>query len=186
MYRDSREQVRKFLSENEFDQVIASVHYLEDTDPYWGEYYNGKNWKEAYGRYLDTIYSEIRWLGKDFDILGHFDYIARYAPYPKQSIFYKDFPGELDEILKFLVSEGKGLEINTKTYRQYGLRTPELDRDILIRYMELGGDIICLGSDSHKADQVGARFDYFAQYVKMFGFRRLGHFENRRLKMVTI
>ena len=186
MYRDSREQVRKFLSENEFDQVIASVHYLEDPDPYWGEYYNGKNWKEAYGRYLDTIYSEIRWLGKDFDILGHFDYIARYAPYPKQSIFYKDFPGELDEILKFLVSEGKGLEINTKTYQKYGLRTPELDRDILMRYRELGGEIISLGSDAHDPTRVGDKFMYFAQYVKMFGFRWLAHYEGRRLKQVTI
>ena len=116
----------------------------------------------------------------------YFDYIARYAPYPKESILYRDFPGLIDEILKYLVENGKGLEINTKTYRAYGLRTPQLDRDILIRYMELGGDIICLGSDSHKADQVGTKFDYFAQYVKMFGFRRLGHFEGRRLKMVTI
>ena len=52
--------------------------------------------------------------------------------------------------------------------------------------MELGGEIICLGSDSHKAEQVGTKFDYFAQYGKMFGFRRLGLFEGRRLKMVTI
>jgi HisJ family histidinol phosphate phosphatase len=93
---------------------------------------------------------------------------------------------DADEILKYLIENGKGLEINTKTYRAYGLRTPQLDRDILIRYMELGGEIICLGSDSHKAEQVGAKFDYFAQFVKMFGFRRLGHFEGRKLKMVTI
>lgn len=91
-----------------------------------------------------------------------------------------------DEIFKYLIENGKGLEINTKSYKTYGLRTPQLDRDILIRYMELGGEIICMGSDSHTSRQVGDRFDYFAQYVKMFGFRRLGHFEGRKLKMVTI
>ena len=181
----SRELNRNLLAAQEFDQVIASVHYLEDTDPYFGPYYKGKNWKEAYGRYLETLLKEMKRL-EDFDIMGHFDYIARYAPYPKESILYRDFPGLIDEILKYLAENGKGLEINTKTYRAYGLRTPQLDRDILIRYMELGGEIICLGSDSHKADQVGTKFDYFAQYVKMFGFRRLGHFEGRRLKMVTI
>ncbi len=186
MYREAREKVRKYLSENEFDQVIASVHYLDDTDPYWGEYYNGKNWKEAYGHYLDTVYSEMKWLGNDFDILGHFDYIARYAPYPKQSIFYRDFAGELDEILKFLAREGKGLEINTKTYQKYGLRTPELDRDILMRYREVGGEIITLGSDAHDPTRVGDKFMYYAQYVKMFGFRWLAHYEGRRLKQVTI
>ncbi len=185
LYEDCRELNRNFVSARQFDQVIASVHYLEDTDPYFGPYYKGKNWKEAYGRYLETLLKEMKRLG-DFDIMGHFDYVVRYAPYPKESILYRDFPGLIDEILKYLIENGKGLEVNTKTYRQYGLRTPQLDRDILIRYMELGGDIICLGSDSHKAEQVGFKFDYFAQYIKMFGFRRLGHFENRKLKMVTI
>ncbi len=181
----NREQTRELLSKRRFDQVIASVHYLEDTDPYFGPYYKGKNWKEAYGRYLETILREMKWLG-DFDIMGHFDYVARYAPYPKESVLYRDFPGLFDEMFKYLIENGKGLEINTKSYRTYGLRTPQLDRDILIRYLELGGEIICLGSDSHTPEQVGDRFDYFAQYVKMFGFRRLGHYEGRRLKMVTI
>ncbi len=181
-----RDEVRKHLQENSFDQIIASVHYLEDSDPYWGPYYKGKNWKEAYGRYLETLFREMKWLGGDFDVMGHFDYIARYAPYPKESVLYKDFPGLFDEILRYLVENGKAFEINTKTYQTYGARTPQLDRDILLRYLELGGDAITLGSDAHTAGQVGFRFDYFAQYVKSFGFRRLAHFEKRRLKMVTI
>ena len=182
---NSRDLNRNLLAAQNFDQVIASVHYLEDTDPYFGPYYKGKNWKEAYGRYLETLLREMKRL-EDFDIMGHFEYMVRYAPYPQESILYRDFPGLIDEILRYLIENGKGLEINTKSYRTYGLRTPQLDREILIRYMELGGDIICLGSDSHKADQVGFKFDYFAQYVKMFGFRRLGLFEGRKLRMVTI
>ncbi len=181
----NHDQTREHLAKHCFDQIIASVHYLEDTDPYFGPYFKGKNWKEAYGRYLETLLREMRWLG-DFDIMGHFDYVARYAPYPKESVLYRDFPGLFDEIFKYLIENGKGLEINTKSYKTYGLRTPQLDRDILLRYMELGGEIICMGSDSHTPEQVGDRFDYFAQYVKMFGFRRLAHFENRKLKMVTI
>ena len=181
----NHEQIREHLSKHKFDQIIASVHYLEDTDPYFGPYYKGKNWKEAYGRYLETLLKEMKWLG-DFDVMGHFDYVARYAPYPKESVMYRDFPGLFDEILRYLSENGKGLEVNTKSYKAYGLRTPGLDRDILIRYLELGGEIICMGSDSHSPDQVGDRFDYFAQYVKMFGYRRLGHFEGRKLKMVTI
>lgn len=181
-----REKIRAYFREHRFDQVVASVHYLDNTDPYWGSYYKGKNWKEAYGHYLETLLKEMKWLGEDFDIMGHFDYIARYAPYPKESLLYRDFPGLLDEILRFLADNGKGFEINTKTYQAYGLRTPELDRNILLRYMELGGEVITLGSDSHDAARVGDKFEYFAQYVKSFGFRRLGHYEGRRLKMVTI
>lgn len=181
----ARDDIRKHLSQYRFDQVIASVHYLQDTDPYYGHYYKGKNWKEAYGHYLETIIREMKWLG-DFDIIGHFDYVARYAPYPKESVLYRDFPAQFDELLKYLAENGKGLEINTKSYRTYKMRTPILDKDILLRYLELGGEILTLGSDSHTPGEVGRRFEYFAQYIKMFGFRRLGHFENRKLKMVNI
>ena len=182
---NDRDLNRNLLAAQDFDQVTVSVHYLEDTDPYYGHYYKGKNWKEAYGRYLETLLREMKWLG-DFDVMGHFDYVVRYAPYPKESILYKDFPALMDEILRYLAENGKGLEINTKSYKAFGLRTPQLDRDILVRFLELGGEVICLGSDSHAPEQVAAKFDYYAQYVKMFGFRRLGHFEGRKLKMVTI
>ena len=105
----NHEQTRECLSSHKFDQIIASVHYIEDTDPYFGPYYKGKNWKEAYGRYLEVLLREMRWLG-DFDIMGHFDYVARYAPYPKESVLYRDFPGLFDEIFKYLIENGKGLE----------------------------------------------------------------------------
>jgi len=186
LYDKAHDAIHKVLQDNEFDEVIASLHYIDETDPYYGHYYNGKNWKEAFGHYLEMLYKEIKWLGKDFDIMGHFDYIVRYAPYPKSSIFYNDFSAEIDEILKFLIQEGKCLEINTKTYQKYGIRTPELDSDILLRYRELGGELISLGSDSHTAESVGNKFMYYAQFVKMYGFRWLAHYEGRRLKQVTI
>jgi histidinol-phosphatase (PHP family) len=181
----NHDRMREHLAAHSFDQVIASVHYLEDSDPYFGPYYKGKNWKEAYGRYLETLLREMRWLG-DFDVMGHFDYIARYAPYPKESVLYKDFPGLFDSILKYLAENGKALEINTKSYKTYGVRTPVLDRDILIRFMELGGEFLSLGSDSHNPEQVAWNFDYYAQFVKSVGFRRLTHFEGRKAKPVTI
>ena len=97
MHEDCRDRIRRTMEENEFDQVIASVHYLDQTDPYYGGYYEGKNWKQAYGQYLETIYREMTWLG-DFDIMGHYDYIARYAPYPQASILYRDFSDIFDEM----------------------------------------------------------------------------------------
>ena len=55
MYEESHDQIRQILSENSFDQVIASVHYIEQSDPYYGEFYDGKDHKTAYGKYLETI-----------------------------------------------------------------------------------------------------------------------------------
>ena len=179
MYCKCHEVIRRLLSTWHFDQVIASVHYIDDTDPFYGGYYEDKDWKQAYGHYLETIYGEMTWMG-DFDVLGHYDYVARYAPYPQASILYRDFSGIIDSILQYLAHEGKALEINTKTYQPYKGRTPVLDRNILLRFRELGGEFISLGSDSHDPERTGENFPYYAEFVRSLGFRYLTHFESRR------
>ena len=184
--KSEREKIAARLAEYRFDEVIASVHYLEHTDPFWGGYYEGKDWHTAYGRYLETLYGELVWLGDRFDIMGHYDYVTRYAPYTQTSILYKDFPDILDTMLRFLAENGKALEINTKTYQELKGRTPVLDKDILLRYRELGGEILSLGSDSHDAERVGFRFGHYAAFVKSCGFRYLAHYEDRKLKMLPI
>lgn len=180
MYDECREQIRRTMKENSFDQVIASVHYIEQTDPFYGGFYDGKTWKEAYGKYLETIYREMTWL-RDFDIMGHYDYIARYAPYPEATIRYRDFSDIFDSMFRYLIEEGKALEINTKSYMKYNGRDVTLDNDILQRYREMGGEIISLGSDSHDAVRPGDRFGHFALLLKSLGFRWAAHYEQRRL-----
>ena len=159
LYHSCRERIRQHLSAWKFDQVIASVHYIDDTDPFYGGYYRDKDWKQAYGHYLET---------------------ARYAPYPQSSILYRDFSDIFDPMLAYLAHEGKAVEINTKTYQDYHGRTPVLDKDILLRFKEFGGEFISLGSDSHDPDRTGDKFGYYAEFVKALGFRYLTHFEARR------
>jgi histidinol-phosphatase (PHP family) len=180
MYEECHEQIRKVLDENSFDQIIASVHYIEKTDPYYGGYYDGKDWKQAYGTYLETIYREMKWL-EDFDIMGHYDYIVRYASYPVTSIRYRDFSDIFDEMFRYLIQEGKALEINTKSYEGHRGRMVELDNDVLLRYREMGGEIVSLGSDSHEPSRVGAGFTRHAAFLKSLGFRWTAHYESRRL-----
>ena len=185
MYEECHEQIRNVLSSNSFDQVLASVHYIQQTDPYYGGYYEGKDWKQAYGGYLETIYKEMAWLG-DFDIMGHYDYIVRYAPYPVTSIRYRDFSDIFDEMFRYLIYEGKALEINTKSYEGHRGRIVELDHNVLLRYREMGGEIISLGSDSHEPTRVGAGFTFHAELLKSLGFRWTAHYEQRRLVQLPL
>ena len=185
MYEECREQIRKVLAESSFDQIIASVHYIEKTDPYYGGYYEGKDWKQAYGAYLETIYREMTWL-EDFDIMGHYDYIVRYAPYPVTSILYRDFSDIFDEMFRYLIQEGKALEINTKSYEGHRGRMVELDNNVLLRYREMGGEIVSLGSDSHEPSRVGAGFARHAAFLKSLGFRWTAHYESRRLIQIPL
>lgn len=185
MEHSVRKEIRHHLDTHEFDQVIASVHYLDDTDPWYGSYYEDKDWKYAYGHYIETIYEEMTWL-RDFDIMGHFDYVVRYAPYPVTSLRYRDFSDVLDEMFRYLIHEGKALEINTKSYQDYNGRIVGLDDDILLRYRDMGGEIISLGSDSHEPERVGDKFDIYAARLKSLGFRWTAHYEKRRLVQIPL
>lgn len=185
MHENHHEDIRRVLSENSFDQIIASVHYLDGVDPYYGVYYEDKDWKRAYGMYLETILTEMKWL-EDFDIMGHFDYIVRYAPYPETCLRYRDFSDILDGMMTYIIHEGKALEINTKSYQDHKGRLVTLDTDILRRYRELGGEIISLGSDSHAPSKVGYGFESFAELLKSFGFRWTAHYEKRKLVQLPL
>lgn len=185
MYSTSREDIKDILNRHNFDQVIASVHYLDGTDPYYGEYFVGKDWKQAYGRYLETICEEAVALG-DFDTIGHYDYVARYAPYPQDGICYRDFSDIFDSIFRFLIENGKGLEINTKSCVGSHGRKTYLDRNVLLRYRELGGEIITLGSDSHRPQNVAENFAAHASLLKSLGFRWSAHYEKRQLVQLPL
>lgn len=181
--KEHRDKIKELLARWKFDQVIASIHYIDNSDPYDGSYYEGKGFKEAYGHYLETLYEEMTYL-EDFDIMGHFDYVTRYPSYPEQSILYKDFADILDEIFRYLIHNGKALEINTKTYIEYRGRKPYLDLNVLKRYREMGGEIISLGSDSHQPERVGDNFEWASSLVRSCGFSYLAHYESRRLIML--
>ena len=185
MSEESREKAAEVMSANSFDQIIASVHYLEKSDPYYGGYFKGKDCRQAYGNYLETIYREAIAL-KDFDIIGHYDYVARYAPYPQDSITYKEFGDIFDTLFRYLIENGKGLEINTKSCTGSKGRKTVIDQDILIRYREMGGEIISLGSDSHIATCVADGFAQAAAMLRSLGFRWTSHYEKRQLVQLPL
>jgi len=179
------EKVADYLEGSVFDQVIISVHFVDGVDPYHQPYYDGKDLKMAYGRYLDIIFDCITKY-KDFDILGHFDYIARYAPYWQKSMLYADFPVQFDRILSTLASQGKALEINTGTYREKNGSKPTLDSFVLKRFKELGGKYVSLGSDAHDLERIGENFSYYSHLIKNCGFEYITHFKKREPELIMI
>ena len=185
MSEESRAKAMEVISTNSFDQIIASVHYLENSDPYYGGYFKGKDCRQAYGNYLETIYKEVTAL-KDFDVIGHYDYVARYAPYSQASITYKAFGDIFDSIFRFLIENGKGLELNTKSCTGSKGRQTPVDHDVLTRYREMGGEIISLGSDSHSAIYVGEGFKETAEMLRSLGFRWTSHYEKRQLVQLPL
>ena len=85
----------------------------------------------------------------------------------------------LTEILRTVIADGKGIEINTSSQR-YGLTDLTPSRDILKLYRELGGHILTIGSDSHKPEHLGAFIDETKQELKMLGFKEFCTFDKMK------
>lgn len=166
------------MSSYPFDYVLASVHIIDRMDPYRGEFYKGKTKLEAYSRYLEEIYYMVCNL-KSFDMVGHFEYITRYADYADMTLRYADHTDLFDMIFKKLIEHGRGFELNTGTFSK-SPAVADYDIEVLKRYRDLGGELICLGSDAHRTEHIAARFHYFLQLIQEAGFRYLVHFENRK------
>ncbi|RCX16846.1 histidinol-phosphatase (PHP family) [Anaerobacterium chartisolvens] len=170
----SLEIVRKY----DFDFVISSVHVIDGQDPYYGDYFNGKTRQQAFMRYLQAVLHCVSSF-KDYDVAGHIGYVRRYGGYDDKTLRYSDYHEILDEILKTIISSGKGIEINSSGYR-VGLGSPVPDYDIVERYIKLGGEIISVGSDAHCREHIGHSFPAVKAALQSLGVKYTAHFEKRR------
>ncbi len=72
----------------------------------------------------------------------------------------------------------KGIELNTAALAK-GMKEPNPCTDVLKRYRELGGEIVTIGSDAHKPEQIAFAFDRAARILISCGFKYYTTFENR-------
>ena len=104
---------------------------------------------------------------KNYSVLTHLNLINLYAllgPYP-----FKKIKLILTEIFDIIISDGKGIEINTSSLR-YGLSDLKPSIDILKLYKELVGTIITIGSDSYKPEHLGNYIDESKDILKELDF----------------
>lgn len=155
-----------------FDFIIGSTHVADHMDPYYPQYWAGRTKEEGIETFYRTIVENCK-VYQGFHVCGHIDYIVRYAPDTKpcyKEYSYERYSDVLDEILKVLLSYGKGIELNTAGYK-YGLGHPHPKKEILKRYRELGGEIITIGSDAHRPEHLGNDFERAAELLRSLGYR---------------
>lgn len=156
-----------------FDFIILSIHQVEDKEFWTQEFQQGRTQKEYNERYYQELLDVVK-AYKNYSVLGHMDLIARYdkaGQYPFESI-----RPMAEEILKTVIADGKGIEVNTSSHR-YGLADTTPSRAILELYRDLGGQIVTIGSDSHKPEHLGAYIEESKAMLKSLGFRRFSTFE---------
>ena len=148
------------------DFVIHSNHQVDDIEIFLPEFFEGKSQKEYNRIYYEEILRTVNAF-KDYSVLGHLDAFNRYDP--KGACPFEDFSDLIYEILKTVIADNKGIELNTSNVR-YGVKDLTPSRDILRMYKELGGEIITIGSDSHTRKQLGFNIRSAQEELKKLGF----------------
>lgn len=156
-----------------FDFIILSVHQIDDKELWTQDFQAGKTQQEYNRRYYEELLAVVKSY-KDYSVVGHMDLIARYdknGAYPFNRVRCL-----AEEILKTVIADGKGIEINTSSHR-YGLADTMPSVEILKLYRGLGGEIITIGSDSHKPEHLGAYIEEAKNTLRDLGFRSFCTFE---------
>lgn len=166
---------QKIFDKYDLDFVILSCHQVNDEE-FWNKVFQqGKTPDEYNYKYYEEIYKVIQKYS-DYSILGHLDHIQRY----NETIYPFEKSREIiTEILKKVIEDGKGIEVNTSSFR-YGLKDLTPERNILKLYYELGGKIITIGSDAHKAENVGDHIPYIQSELKKIGFTHICTFDKMK------
>ena len=175
---------KDYVNKYPFDFVIASQHLVDGIDVYYPDYFEGMSEKEAYRRYFEATLESICMID-EYDIFGHIDYVVRYGPDKNKNYRYKDHEDVLEEILKQLIKRGKGIELNTAGFKKLG-DDANPSREILARYRELGGEIITIGSDAHKPEDVAGCFDRARALLEGLGFEYYCIFGKRRPQFLSL
>jgi len=174
---DNRAQFKEDLKRRHFDFVLGSIHFVDDLDVYFDEYWHDKTVFEAERRYLEATLDCVR-IHDDFDVLAHLTYIGKTSAHKApRTVPYSEHRELVDEILKTVAQKGKGLEMNTSGVDRCGGFLPTAD--YFRRFKELGGEIVTVGSDAHTASRVGQySFDACEILKDIFGY--VCTFEDRK------
>lgn len=177
------ERCSKEINEHDFDFIIGSIHTIDEFELYTGEYHEGKTQFESYRDYYESIYNIIKDY-KDYSVLGHLDLIKRYGGYDK-ILDDNLFSSQLEAILKQAIYDGKGIEINTSSFR-YNLPDSTPSSYILKLYKSLGGEILTVGSDSHITSQVAHKFDVTKDLLKEYGYKYICRFNKMKPEFIKL
>lgn len=162
-------ELDQILAKYPFDFVLGSVHFVDGYDPYEQQYWVGCNVDDAFKKYLLEILHCVN-QHSDFDVLGHLTYVCKSVHNPShRPVPFNKYKDITDEIMRVLISKGKGMEVNTSGVDRAGDFLPSVE--FLCRYKELGGELITVGSDAHDISRLGQYVPEALEMLKdIFGY----------------
>jgi histidinol-phosphatase (PHP family) len=191
---DIREKIQSYENQIDrpFDLVLGAIHDIR------GGFFSNKTHAVGFfkDRDLIAIYREYYELAacaarsQLFDIMAHPDLIKKYTHTLTPPLPWECYTETVEEYIEALISCGVGIEINTK-----GLKLPVQEQYPSDRFLEhylarvsVAGTqpIITVGSDAHKAQDVGYGISRVIQTLQVHQVRMLTSFDQHKKSAIPI
>ena len=174
----------KIASDPLVDFIIGSVHHV------WG-------WDDIYFIHFDSEHM-VRRLMEPYlqecletaqcsccDVIGHIGYMQKYLHAQGYTLDLGEYTDQLTSIFKTAIEHGVGIEVNTSGLR-CGVGRLSPTPDILKLYRACGGEILTVGSDSHRASDTGKDIAATYALLRTLGYRYVTAFEKRKPQFMKL
>lgn len=160
------------------DFVIGSVHLLSQrcggVNLYRFEPDSPQAAQAALGDYLEQVQCLARMGG--FCVLGHLTLPVRFLGEMRgYSVSFDPYEPQIRQIFRTLTEKGIGIELNMNRGN-----TPLPDGKWLGLYRALGGEIVTVGTDAHRPEDVGKFIREGQALLRQCGFRRFCTFSRQK------
>ncbi|MGB9720309.1 MAG: histidinol-phosphatase HisJ family protein [bacterium] len=161
------------------DYILAGIHCLDhiciDSSKECTTFFQRSDAKGLLEKYFKVMEILIR--SELFDAVAHFDVYKKYGLNfygPAIKIFDRD---RIYHLFRLMAEYELGLEINTAGWRRCNEFYPS--DDFMNLAIEAGIEIITVGSDCHKLEDLSKGIKEAQTYARAHGFKRIYGFERR-------
>ena len=180
---------KKVMELADYDVVIGSVHlvkYKSLTMAYSKIDFSELSETEIV-EYMDAYFDDMMTMLEemDFDILAHITSPLRYIKGKYRiDVDMSQYEEKIDKILCNIIQRGIALEVNTSSVGCLNDFMPT--KEILVKYYDMGGRLITLGSDAHNVERASYKFKEAVEMLKEIGFSSICYYKNRKPYQIEI
>ena len=171
-----------------FDVVLLSNHLFRNADIYLSDECYKLPVKGRHAEYIGVL-AEMADKCHNYDVIAHYDYVNRYTSNANETVLLSHCEKQFENLFETLIARDKALEINTRSIDKQMQKNSAFvmpDPEIIKKYVDMGGKLISLGSDSHNTSTQGIHFMETASYLKSLGVNEICYFKDRKVCLETI
>ena len=181
------EQAAAVAEAPELDFILGSLHIMKNAGDFcFIKYRSEAHCYELLEQYMD----ELQFIAdlNVLDVMAHIGYTQRDMSkngYPI-ALTMDRFGDQIDRLFRTLIQNGRGIEVNCSGLRDgfTGATFPNIP--LLKRYRELGGEIITVGSDAHRAEDAGTFLREGFEILHSAGFKYVCSFKKHKPEFIKI